>query len=304
MLLVTGASGFLGANIALAAADEGRRVVGVTHRRAFSAEGVKTVGVDLTALEAVPNLLKDFKPDWVLNCAALANVDQCERDTALARQLNVDLPAALARACAEHGARLLHVSTDSVFDGMRGAYTELDEPRPLNEYARTKRAGEAAVMTILPAALVLRTNFVGFSADGKTGLADWITSRAFDRQTIPGFCDVTFAPLLVNELAKTMLEMIDLELSGLYHVGAGDSSTKHDFARRLCAALGADADAVTPAFLADAALHAPRPLNTSLSSAKAAEALGRPMPSVDEAIDGYAALRRSGYPERLRATMS
>jgi len=303
MLLVTGASGFLGANFTLGAVNEGRDVVAATNRGGFSAAGVRTIRADLTVPGAAATLIDDVRPDWVVNCAALANVDQCEREPVYARQLNVDLPHALAVACAETGVRLVQVSTDSVFDGRRGCYAESDAPAPLNSYARTKFEGEFAVWRALPDALVVRTNFIGLSPRGTAGLADWIANRASSGDQITGFCDVVFSPLLANDLATLMLAMMDRGLAGLHHVAASDCCSKYDFARELCTALGLDADLVSEGSLADARLAALRPLDTSLTSSRAEKALGRSMPSVSDAIRGYRALRENGYAARLRATL-
>ena len=90
-------------------------------------------------------LLERTQPDWVIHCAALANLDACEADPLLAKQLNTELPHTLASHVARSGARLLHVSTDAVFDGLRGDYTEEDVPSPVGVYSRTKYGGELAV---------------------------------------------------------------------------------------------------------------------------------------------------------------
>ncbi len=303
MLLVTGASGFLGANLALTAAEKGRDVVAATNRGRFSAAGVRTVRADLTVPGAAGEIIGGLKPEWVVNCAALANVDQCEREPEYARRLNVELPHALALACAEAGVRLMQISTDSVFDGCLGGYAESDDPGPLNVYARTKLEGECAVLRELPDALVLRTNFIGLSPLGDVGLADWIVTRASSGNQITGFWDVVFSPLLANDLATIMLAMMDRGLSGLHHVAASDCCSKYQFALQLCTALGLSADLVVKGSSGGARLGAARPLNTSLSSSRAEIALGRQMPKVSDAIEGYRALRDDGYAARLRATV-
>ena len=295
MLLVTGASGFLGGTLALEALASGRPVVGTAHSHNADQPGLQIVRVDLTAASAVRELLGRMEPQWVVNCAAFTNVDECERDPVRARSLNVELPRALAVACARAGVGLVHISTDSVFDGERGGYTEEDDPAPVNVYARSKLEGERAVQEAYPEALVLRTNFIGVSQSRTVGLADWITFRLESGERIPGFTDVIFAPLLANELSRLVLAAIDCGLKGLYHANARDAWSKYDFARRLAAALGFHAGLVDRASLADAKLEARRPLNTSLSSSRLEAALGRPMPSVESAIAGYVALHAAAY---------
>lgn len=300
MLLVAGASGFLGRTLALEALASGRRVTGSVNRHAAADQpGLAVVTADLTVPSAAKRLLRHLEPKWVVNCAAVANVDECERDPERARALNVELPRALAAACAEAGVGLVHMSTDSVFDGERGNYSEDDEPAPVNVYARSKLEGERAVHEVLPAALVLRTNFIGVSPSRSVGLADWIASKLESGERIRGFADVMFAPLLVNELARLVLAAIDSELQGLYHASARDACSKYDFGCRLARALGFDSTLIDRATLADAKLTARRPLNTSLSSSRLERALGRPMPSIESAIAGYVALHGAGYASRL-----
>lgn len=291
MLLVTGASGFLGRNLALEALTAGRPATLAVHRHAADQPRLRAISTDLTAPDAATDLLRRIGPQWVVNCAAFTNVDECERNPARARALNVDLPSALAAACAGAGVGLVHISTDSVFDGRRGNYAEDDETGPVNVYARSKLDGERAVRDAFPEALILRTNFIGISQSRKAGLADWITTRLESGERIQGFADVIFAPLLANELARIILAAIDSRLEGLYHASARDACSKYDFACRLAAALGLDGGLVDRAVVADANLAAPRPLNISLSPLRLESALGRPMPSVEDAISGYAALR-------------
>lgn len=299
MLLVAGASGFLGHSFTREAAASGRPLVLATHRGTSVHSDIPIVSADLTQPSAVRELLRRFQPHCVVNCAAFTNVDECELDPEKARALNVALPRTLADACGEAGVGLVHISTDSVFDGGRGNYAEQDDPAPVNVYARTKLEGERAVRETLPEALVLRTNFIGVSATGTAGLADWISSRLETAQRVSGFADVIFSPLLANDLARLILAAIDAGLEGVYHAAARDSCSKYDFACRLGSALGLDTNLIDKASLADAGLTARRPLNTSLSSARLEQDLGVTMPSWDTAVTGYVALRSAEYAETL-----
>jgi dTDP-4-dehydrorhamnose reductase len=108
---------------------------------------------------------------------AATDIEACERDPALAHRLNTEMAQGVARAAAETGARLLHLSTDAVFDGADGSYREDQLPAPLNVYGKTKLAGEAAVSEAHPGALVVRTNFFGWNAKPKVNLAEWFLDR-------------------------------------------------------------------------------------------------------------------------------
>ena len=298
MLLVTGASGFLGGTIAAEALASGRAVVGAVHQRTLEQPGLRTLSVDLTESSAAKELVNRLQPEWVINCAGFANVDECERDPERAHLLNVELPRNLAAACAEAGVGLVHVSTDSVFDGRRGGYAEDDEPAPVNVYAQSKLEGERAVQEHFPEALVVRTNFIGISPSRTVGLADWISSRLESGERIQGFDDVMFAPLLTNEVARIIFGAMETRLKGLYHATARNIMTKYDFAVSLATALGLDTDLVERASLAESTLSARRPLNTSLSSLRLEAALRRKMPTVENAISGYATLHSAVYASR------
>jgi dTDP-4-dehydrorhamnose reductase len=195
-ILITGASGLLGLNLALEAAqehaDEERPTVfGVANSHAFKVAPTtfQVIQMDLLAPGAVESLFEQTRPDWVIHCAALANVDACEADPALASQLNTELPRQLAQLCARTrsagqtestvtrgGARLLHVSTDCVFDGQRGNYREEDAPSPLGAYARSKLEGEIAVAQADPQAIIARANLFGWSPSGKRSLAEFFST--------------------------------------------------------------------------------------------------------------------------------
>ncbi|MBE0409032.1 MAG: sugar nucleotide-binding protein, partial [Anaerolineales bacterium] len=118
-VLVTGASGLLGVNLAIEAAKR-HTVYGTTYTHKLKTETFTSIQTNLLVEGAVEKVIELVHPDWVINCAALAIVDACEQDPVLARKLNVELPKKLANIVARGGARLVHISTDAVFDGQRG----------------------------------------------------------------------------------------------------------------------------------------------------------------------------------------
>jgi dTDP-4-dehydrorhamnose reductase len=145
----------------------------------------------------------------VINCAALANLEACEAEPVLAGKLNSELPEKLAKYVARGGARLVHISTDAVFDGRLGGYREIDTPNPLSLYARTKLNGEQAVLAANSEAIVARVNLFGWSLSGKRSLAEWFFNNLSSGNSMLGFTDVFFCPLLANDLAKMLLMMLE-----------------------------------------------------------------------------------------------
>jgi dTDP-4-dehydrorhamnose reductase len=299
-LLVTGASGLLGANLVLEA--RGRHAVtAVCHAHPIALDGVEVVTADLAWPAAADELLQATRPEWIVHCAAAADVDRCEQEPEWAARLNRQAAAAVARAAARIGGRLIHISTDAVFDGERGGYQEIDEPHPISVYGRTKLEGERAVLDAHPSAAVLRVNFYGWHPAGRRGLAEWFLDRLESGQATPGFVDAWISPLLVNDLAERILQIAARPLAGVYHVAGGACVSKYEFGRRLARAFDLDEELVQPAQVAAAGLIGPRPRNLCLDGSRLAAEAGLPGPGLEESLDRFRRLRESGYVASLKA---
>jgi dTDP-4-dehydrorhamnose reductase len=195
----------------------------------------------------------------------------------------------------------VHVSTDAVFDGERGGYRESDPPRPVNDYGRTKLEGEQAVLTRDPGAAILRTNFFGWHALGRRGLAEWFLSQFESSEPVPGFLDSWIAPLLVNDLAGLILEIAALGLSGVYHAVGTECLSKYEFGRRLAVEFGFDEARVRPVPIDEAGLDAPRPRNLCLDNSKLKRDAGLHLPGASEGLVRFRQLKESGYVRELKS---
>lgn len=304
-ILVTGASGLLGLNLALEAASiqkDGRAehtVFGVANRHKLAAPGFEVFQADLLTPGTLESLIERTEPDWIINCAALAVVDECESNPDLAEKLNVEVPRKLATIVARGGARLVHVSTDSVFDGLRGDYTEQDTPNPLNVYARTKLASERAVADADPQAIIARVNLFGWSLSGKRSLAEWFFNNLSHGIPVLGFTDVYFCPLLVNDLAQVLLHMASAGLSGLYHVTSPKCTSKYAFGVALARAFELDESLISPLSVSASDLKTVRSPRLTLRCEKLMQTLGEPQSNWEIGLQRFYALYRQGYPERL-----
>lgn len=303
MMLVTGASGLLGSNLAFTAAEQGLPVVACHGRRATRLPCAGNLALDLRDEAATRKLFKSIRPTSIVHCAAAADVDWCESNPEEAYRLNAEASRRLALTASELDALLVFISTDSVFDGRRGSYDESQEPWPVNVYGQTKLAAEAFVAAGAPSNLVIRTNFIGWSPSGQRGLAEWILSRLESGLLVPAFFDVRFSPLLATDLAQLILDMIAARLRGLYHVTASDSCTKYEFAMNLARSFDLDPAGIQRSSISTADLRAERPRDTSLQTHKITRDLGRQMPSVSSGIERLRVQRDLGFRDRLRATM-
>ncbi len=299
-ILITGASGLLGLNLALETTSR-HTVFGTVSQHVVKTDAFKVIQTDLLVPGAVERLLDVAQPDWVIHCAALANLDACEADPLLAQQLNTDLPRSLASHVARSGARLVHISTDSVFDGRRGNYSEEDSPNPVGVYTRTKLEGELAVAEADPTAIIARVNLFGWSLGGNRSLAEFFFNNLSQGKQVMGFTDVCFCPLLANDLADIFVRMLEKGLSGLYHVVSSNSLSKYDFGIRLAHRFDLDTSLINPTSIAKAGLQAVRSPNLSLRTDKLAHELGETLPRVSTGLDKLFRLYQQGYPHMLHS---
>jgi dTDP-4-dehydrorhamnose reductase len=305
-ILVTGASGLLGLNLALEASRE-HTIFGQVnnHRLELAASSFvdrfTVIQSDLLVPGAAQRLVEQVQPDWIIHCAALANLDACEADPAQAAQLNTEVPRTLARIVASCGARLLHVSTDAVFNGKTGNYCETDLPDPVGIYSRTKLNGEIAVLEANGDAIVARVNLFGYSLGGSRSLGEFFLNNLQAGRPVHGFTDVIFCPLLANDLANIFLRMLTLELSGLYHVVSSECLSKYDFGVRLARRFGLDENLIQPTSVHQAGLKALRAPNLSLCTDRLTQALGEPPPDVAAGLEKFYQLYQQGYPVKIRA---
>lgn len=299
--LITGVSGLLGLNFALQH-NQRVEVIGTLNHHRLHAPPFETHQVDLAQPGAVARLIEKTKPDVILHTAAIANLEVCERNPEQAWRLNAEVPGELAQLCAQKGIGLVHISTDAVFDGQRGNYTEEDQPNPLSVYAKSKLAAEQAVRHAYPEALIARVNFYGWSLLGQRSLAEFFFYNLSQGRRVRGFVDVIFCPLEVTHLSDILFKLVERGCYGLYHVVSAECLSKYAFGCALAERFGLDAGLITPVSVAESDLQAPRSPNLTLSTAKLQHVLGE-VPGQRAGLDRFYELYRNGYPAYLRALL-
>jgi dTDP-4-dehydrorhamnose reductase len=244
---------------------------------------------DLTALERA---LESRQPSIVFNCAAYNGVDQAESEPELADAVNSQGALNAARACKRAGARLVHFSTNFVFDGtLDRPYVESDKPSPLSSYARSKLEGEQRVLETLPSALVIRTaGLFGHRGSAIKGgsFPDRILGRAVRGEPLRVVADQRINPTFTGDLAPAAIRLAEAGLSGLVHAVARGCCSWDEFARAVLAEcdVAADVEAVSSDAIAAAAA---RPRNGCLESERVE--LLRPW---REGLRDWAAGKRAG----------
>lgn len=240
-LLVTGVSGLLGSAVARLGAAAGHEIIGTVGRWAQTVPGVtRQAPIDLADEPRLAALLRETGPEAVVNCAALAEPAACDANPALAEKVNVALPATLAHWVATNGARLLHVSTEQVFDGESAPYRTSDAVKPLHLYGRQKAEAERRVLVACPGAAVLRIPLLfGNSLGGRRSvhekfLETWATGRVMRL-----FTDEVRAVCSAESVATALLELaLRPDLTGLLHWTGARPVSRHEMGRAICARFG------------------------------------------------------------------
>ena len=299
-LLITGASGLLGINLALEAMRE-HEVIGVDRGKLKSAP-FQVLNADLFQRNTIGPILDATHPDWLINCAALANLEECEQYPEHARLLNTDMPGELAKICARQRIGLVHISTDAVFDGEeKDPYTEKDEPNPLITYSQTKLDGERAVRSANSEAIIARVNFYGWSLNGMRSLGELFVNNLSAGKHMNGFTDVVFCPMFVNHTAQILLSMLEKGLSGLYHVVGPQAMSKYQFGIEIARKFGLRESQIDPKSVLSSELTARRAHNLRLSTHKLSTDLGYELPRFSTGLDEFYTQYQQGYPQKIRS---
>lgn len=269
-LLVTGGSGFIGGHVLAAGAAAGWRVINADRREAAPVGDVEFREMDIADGGAVAAVIGETLPAAIIHCAAIGDVDESERNPDLAWRVNASGTANTARAAAQIGARLILISTSTVFDGQAGRYVEDDPPNPLNVYGRTKVAAEHAVRVLCPAALITRISMAyGYP---RTGGASFLTRveeqlRAGEPTNQPA--DEFRTPIDALTCADALVELAGMDTTGVLHLGPRERISRHEFAVKIARRLGADAALVEDRRAEAIPGRAPRPKDVSFNTDRA-----------------------------------
>jgi dTDP-4-dehydrorhamnose reductase len=237
---------------------------------------------DLTDRAAVRSLLSDVAPDVVVHAAGLTDVDRCEREPDRACAANRDASANIASQLPS-SARLVFVSTDQVYPDIAGPHAE-DAVGPVNIYGRSKLAGEQAALQH-PGALVLRTNFFGPSRrEGRASLSDFVIRSLSARQNATFFSDILFSPLHMATLAALVVEAVERGMTGVFNAGCRAGASKADFALAVARHKGLQTETSRLGNSTVLPDRAPRPKDMRMAVGRIEQALGRPMPTLDEEV--------------------
>ncbi len=271
-ILVTGSNGQLGKSILQTDTKAQYR-------------GIQRPEVDIRDSDAVQKAIDSFQPDAIIHAAALTNVEYCEDHEEEARDINVVGTENIVRAAG--GTHITYLSTEYVFDGEAGPYSEEDTPRPQSVYARTKYEGEQVVGERKNSSIIRTTVVYTYREDSKNFLMQVLSGRL---NRFPD--DQISNPTLTENLAEAALEIAMRKQQGTYNIVGADRMDRYQFALSIAKKFGLDTSTWNPVSTATLGQRAPRPLNCGLRIDKAKRDLNTPLFTLEEALEF--AWRKSG----------
>jgi len=280
-VLILGATGYLGSRL-FDLFREDSQILGTYNIHKSDDKDLKHWnGSNIYELE---NLIKNFKPNFVINCIGFAEVDLSEMFPEKAFMLNSILPYEIGRICYMFKVKLVHISTDQ-FDGHNTIALSEDDPVVAsNTYSASKLLGEKYVLAEQPLSIVVRANFFHFTKNSNNSFLDSCINPTPLKESIIGFHDIFFSPVSTLFLKHCIVKLIDIDFSGLVNISSNEIISKYDFLKEIFGQLDLGAITINSQSVSEFSLLANRPLNMSLSNKKYSELTKEITPSLKEMI--------------------
>jgi dTDP-4-dehydrorhamnose reductase len=278
--LVIGASGQVGEHLVRALNNSGRTVLSTYHQIPIEAASY----LEISSAESVNQLVLSTKPEIIFVPAALTNVDYCEQNPAESYQVNVTGIKNATEAANLVGARIIYFSTDYIFDGEKGSYTEKDLPNPINHYGQQKLLAEHYVALFAHRFLIIRTTVIfGWERQGKNFVTRLLkTLRAQNPIQVP--VDQVGSPTYAPDLARATVELVDSDVAGVFNLAGPEQVSRYELACEVARVFGLSTEPLLPVLTSALSQSAKRPLKAGLISGKAMRILTIPPISYREGL--------------------
>ncbi len=285
-ILVFGANGMLGQRLVEFYSDQsGIQLLACSIEKEPVFEGTDYRKIDLTRREEVKDLVYDFYPDVIINAAAYTNVDKSETEREQAWKTNVKGVEYIAEVSRVIDSHIVHISTDYIFDGKRGPYSEKDNPNPLGYYARTKLASENVLRISGTYNTILRTNVLyGVAHDSRPDFVRWVVNSVRAGNEIRIVTDQVNNPTFIDDLVQAISKVIEFKKFGIYNIGGKEFLNRYDFTMKIAEYFNLDKSKIFPITTAELHQPAPRPLKSGLIILKAETELGYKPHSIIESL--------------------
>ncbi len=279
-ILITGATGKVGEEVTKTLArempDAKLVLVSGSIKEIIPKRNQKIIQAFYEDVKWIKNLIFDEKPDVIVNCAAMTNVDSCEDDHNTAMKLNAILPETLAKAAKQVDSQLISISTDYIFDGKNGPYDEEATPNPISYYGKSKLAGENAIKIELDEKFtIIRTNVVyGKSSYNKSDFIQWLIANLEQGKSLKIIDGQWCNPTFTEDIAWSILKIIEGRIYGVYNISGDGYYNRYEIANLVCDVFEFDKNLITKVPENDLVQKAKRPSKGGLLNLKAQAELG------------------------------
>ncbi|MDP8205820.1 MAG: SDR family oxidoreductase [Candidatus Electryonea clarkiae] len=290
-VLITGCHGLTGQKLVELFSGYSHNIYGIDlHQESIfqGMAGYQYHQFDLTNRSKLLDLIEELSPDVIINTAAMTQVDACEIEKERCWKINVDVVRYLVESARRFNMKLIHISSDYVFDGTAGPYNELDRPNPISYYGKSKLASENLIFGGGIDSAVLRTMVLfGHGRNLKPSFVSWIVTKLREGVTIKIVTDQIGNVTLVDDLADSIHKIVTMNISGLFHVAGREIISRYDFAVNIAEAYNLNKEYINPTITRLLGQVAPRPLQSGLIVDKAQRELMLNFCDVDEALRKY-----------------
>ena len=285
-VLIVGANGLLGQKL-VKAFSKNFALTGTGRKRdpILANKDFQYRPCDMTKRSELRSLVHEVEPNTIINAAAYTNVDGCEDNKEECWRVNVTGVEYLAQAARSVDAFLVHISTDYVFDGKAGGYSETSTPSPISYYGRAKLASENAVLAAGIEHAIVRTMILyGVGHQVGPNFATWLAQKLSAGDPVQIVDDQFGHPTLVDDLALAIRRIAELRKDGCYHIAGVECVSRHYFAVQLAKVFGFDQNLITRIKTSDLHQKAPRPLNSSFNLEKSRQKLGIELSGIEKGL--------------------
>jgi len=282
-LFILGGSSFIG-NEFVKKASFSNEVFITYHRHSLIKENFSSIQFSFPEnFELLKKTIISEKPDVIINFIANTNLDYCENFKENVYELNVIFTEKICKLCNEINSKLIHISSDYVFDGKNGDYHENDQTNPVNYYGYTKQLSEEIVLSNSKN-VVIRTSSV-YDLKLKMNFLKFVLEKLNKNEKVFAFDDVFTTPVLIDELIESILKVAASEKSGIFHISGDECISRFEFAQIIAKKLGFSDELIIPTHVQDVESKILRPLNSCLSNKKIKELFNMKFSKLDENLE-------------------
>lgn len=285
-ILITGSNGMLGQRaVQFYLKNENVELLATSVEEKSLIENVDYISCDIKDRNSIKKIILDYCPDFIIHTAAFTNVDLSEKLREDAWKINVKGVEYISEAARAIDTHIIHISTDYIFDGKDGPYSENAVPNPLGYYGRTKLASENALRISNTFFTILRTNVLyGIALNSRPDFVRWVVSSLDENKNIRIVNDQINNPTFIDDLVQAINKIIEFKKTGIFNVGGIEFLSRYDFTLRIADYFNLDKKLITPVRTEELKQSARRPLKSGLIILKAETELGYKPHSIDESF--------------------